>query len=278
MKDNFWRRYNGVIIPWEPPHVNFELSQRQVVEDISSNHALLARWTTNFDSKIASPFWYIINDQVVKFQDYSRNTKSKIKRGFKKLNVKIIDKTDLLKDGYSVYIKAIKRYSVVLNKKSYSDFKNEIENLDSSWEIWGVYCNLNNQLVAYSLNRNSDDYCDYSTIKFDPLFLKDYSSYVLYYSMNKYYLEEKKIKYVSNGTRSISHQTNIHDFLIEKFMFRKAYCKIELVYKRKINILIKFLYPYRLIFSLIPINLFRKIYIILFQEEIKRKCQKVYKN
>ena len=192
--------------------------------------------------------------------------------------MKIIDKTDLLKDGYSVYIKAIKRYSVVLNKKSYSDFKDEIESLDSSWEIWGVYCNLNKQLVAYSLNRNADDYCDYSTIKFDPLFLKDYSSYILYYSMNKYYLEEKKVKYVSNGTRSISHQTNIHDFLIEKFKFRKAFCKIELVYKRKINFLVKFLYPYRLIFSLIPMNFFRKIYVILFQEEIKRQCQKVYKN
>ena len=96
--------------------------------------------------------------------------------------------------------------------------------------------------------------------------------------MNKYYLEEKKIKYVSNGTRSISHQTNIHDFLIEKFKFRKAFCKIELVYKRKINFLVKFLYPCRIIFSLIPMNFFRKIYIVLFQEEIKRECQKVYKN
>jgi len=276
MKNKFWRKYNGVIIPWDPPHINFELSKKQITHDISSYNVLLARWTTNFDSKVESPFWYIINDEVVKFQDYSRNTKSKINRGFKKLFVKKIDKNDLLNDGYPVYIKAIKRYSVVLSKKSYAEFKNEIEKLDSSWEIWGVYCNANNQLVAYSLNRIVDDYCDYSTIKFDPVYLKDYSSYILYYSMNKYYLDGKKIKYVSNGTRSVSHQTNIHDFLIEKFKFRKAYCKIELIYERKIYFLVTLLYPFRIVFSLIPMNFFRKIYIVLFQEEIKRICKKVY--
>lgn len=278
MKNNFWRKYNGIIIPWAPPHISFNLTKSQVIYDISTNNALLARWTTNFDSKLELPFWYIINDKVIKFKDYSRNTKSKIKRGLKKLNVKIINKDDLLEHGYSVYMKAIKRYSVVLNKKSYFDFKDEIESLDSSWQIWGVYCNSNNQLVAYSLNRNSNDYCDYSMIKFDPLFLKDYSSYVLYYSMNKYYLGEKKVKYVSNGTRSISHQTNIHEFLIEKFKFRKAFCKIELIYSKKINFLVNFLYPFRIIFSFIPANFFRKIYIILFQEEIKRHCRKVCKN
>ena len=56
--------------------------------------------------------------------------------------------------------------------------------------------------------------------------------------MNKYYLNENNFKYVNNGTRSISHQTNIHDFLIDKFKFRKAYCKMEIEYAPFFKILI----------------------------------------
>ena len=75
----------------------------------------------------------------------------------------------------------------------FKQFREEIKNLDKYWDFWGVYCLKNQNLVAYSLNRLVDDYCDYSTIKFDPKYLKDYSSYVLYYSMNKYYLNDNDL-------------------------------------------------------------------------------------
>ena len=98
------------------------------------------------------------------------------------------------------------------------------------------------------------------------MYLKNYSSYVLYFSMNKYYLNENNFKYVNNGTRSISHQTNIHDFLIDKFKFRKAYCKMEIEYAPKIKILINNFLILSYFFSLIPLNIFRKIYVVLYQE------------
>ena len=180
--------------------------------------------------KKQSVFWYIINDKKCDLKDYSVNTRSKIKRGLKKLSVKKISKQELLKSGYSVYKNALERYDVVLQKLNQNEFIKEIDGLDQQWDFWGVYCSANKNLVAYSLNRVVDDYCDYSTIKFDPIYLRDYSSYILYYSMNKYYLNENNFKYVNNGTRSISHQTNIHDFLIDKFKFRKAYCKMEIEY------------------------------------------------
>ena len=35
--------------------------------------------------------------------------------------------------------------------------------------------------------------------------------------MNQYYLNEKKLTYVTDGARSLVHQSNIQDFLINKF-------------------------------------------------------------
>ena len=274
--NSIWRKYHGALIPWKPPHLDLGLSRDQIKIEIKNNNAFFARWTTNFDSKKQSVFWYIINDKKLSLNDYSVNTRSKIKRGFKKLEVKKISKKELLDSGYEVYNKALSRYEIVLQRLSRKQFREEIKNLDKYWDFWGVYCLKNQNLVAYSLNRLVDDYCDYSTIKFDPKYLKDYSSYVLYYSMNKYYLNDNDFKYVNNGTRSISHQTNIHDFLIDKFRFRKAYCKMEIEYSPFLNFFIKYFSCLRLLLSLIPLNFFRKLYVLMYQEKIHALCKKIY--
>ena len=57
----------------------------EIYADIIKSKSYFARWTTNFDTKTQSPFWYIINDKKVDLENYSVNTRSKINRGFKKL-------------------------------------------------------------------------------------------------------------------------------------------------------------------------------------------------
>jgi len=88
--------------------------------------------------------------------------------------------------------------------------------------------------------------------------------------MNRYYLNEKNFLYVSDGARSISHQTNIQDFLIEKFKFRKAYCKLNVIYKKDIEILVNTLYPFRELIYKNKNNLFQKLSVLLKQEEIRK--------
>ena len=274
---SIWRKYHGALIPWKPPHLKLDLTEDEIRNNIKEHKSFFARWTSEFDSKKQSLFWYIVNDKPINIDEYSVNTRSKINRGLKKLVARKIDKSLLLNSGYDVYRKALKRYNVVLNNLSLSQFVNDLNSLDENWDFWGVFDRKNDQLVAFSLNRLVDDYCDYSTIKFDPEFLKNYSSYVLYYSMNKFYLNDKNFKYVNNGAKSISHQTNIHDFLIDKFKFRKAYCKMELIYSPTFKSLVKVLFPIRSLIKLIPFNSFRKLYVVLNQEYIKRLCDEIYK-
>ena len=85
------------------------------------------------------------------------------------------------------------------------------------------------------------------------------------------YINKKKFKYIHNGTKSIAHHTNIQDFLIKKFKFRKAFCHLHVLYRRDVEVLVNLLYPFRYIISRIDINFFQKLGIVLKQEEIIRK-------
>jgi hypothetical protein len=140
----------------------------------------------------------------------------------------------------------------------------------NGYDYFAVYENRGYKMIAYSSNRLQNNMVNYTTIKFHPDYLKLYPSYALFYKMNEYYLNEKKVLYVNDGARSISHQTNIQDFLIQKFNFRKAYCKLNIAYRWDIGLIVKILYPFRQIFNSFDNKIFNKIEVLLKQEEIRR--------
>ena len=88
--------------------------------------------------------------------------------------------------------------------------------------------------------------------------------------MNEYYLKEMNFDYINDGARSISHETNIQEFLIKKFKFRKAYCKLNVIYNLRIGFLVKLLYSFRLVLKLLNFEPFTKLNILLDQEKIRR--------
>ena len=266
-----WKKYNGALIPQQPPHLEIEVHRSIMKQRIKEEHSFFARWVSEFDREKKSNFWYIINDKCLELEDYSVNTRSKIRRGLKELVVKKINKKDVLEQGYSVYISAFKRYKTINKPMLHNEFLNYIEDLDNLWEYWGVYTIKDNLLIAYSQNKVVYNQCNYSTIKFHVDYLKKYSSYVLYYTMNRYYLKERNLSYVNEGTRSILHKTNVQSFLIEKFKFRKAYCKLHIQYHPLVNIIIFILFPFRLLIIKSNNRLLHKIGVVLMQEEYHKE-------
>mgnify|MGYP001319834561 CR=1 FL=1 len=270
---NNWQKYNLGLI-FKPPHVEVKNEVKKIKASISLlKGVLFARWTSDFDCNKNTEFWYVIKDGFEGFEELSSNTRSKTRRGLKKFDVELIDRS-LLKDlGYRVYESAFKRYQTHMNPLNKKQFQNELENQDSSWEYWGVFDKKTSELVAYSQNQILDKSCDYSRIKLNPNFLKFYPSYALFYKMNEYYLSEKKFKYVNDGARSISHETNIQSFLVDKFKFRKAYCKLHLEYSIFIKLFLDIVKPFERIFDLVPLNLFKKVSILIKQEKIRKSFE-----
>jgi len=265
--NNNWRKYQGALVSNFSPHSNVDISN--IISELKKSRSMFARWVTDFDCKDETDFWYVIQDRGMGISDYSRNTRNQIRKGLKIFIIKQVSVNEIKKNAYIIYLNTFKKYNTFIKVKTIDEFELEIL---PTMDYWGVY--VNDELVGYAQNRIYEDCCDYATIKILPKYIRDYPFYALFYTMNLHYLKKLDIKYVHNGARSIAHYTNIQDFLIKKFKFRKAYCKLHIVYSPVFGFLVKLFFPFRSIIKYFSFNIFRKLDIILKQEEIRRDCKK----
>lgn len=272
-QNNFlWRKHHGTIIPLSLPHIQPEQSFREARKMLSNYHSALIRWETDFDINEPTEWWYIIKSGHESFESLPVKVRNMVKRGGAYYNVKNCTKDFILEHGYDVYLKSQGRYKTFEKCFSEKQFKKSIDGLPNETEFWGVFDKNNGNLEAFSENFVHDDACFYLTMWFVPESMKRFSSYILFHEMNKYYLNEKKLLYVSDGARTISHQTEIHDYLISKFGFRKAYCKLHIVYTPWLATSIYILYPFSSFFNKTNWPVLKKISILLKQERIHRAC------
>jgi lipopolysaccharide cholinephosphotransferase len=264
-----WRKYNGAMIPVLRPDTIIADAHEDIKSYISNNNAWFARWTSDFDSEIETDFWYVIQDKALEIQDYSSKTRNKIRKGLKNCKVRKINREEIIQSAYPTYYNAFSGYNTYETPLSRDQFVNQINMLDGERDYWGVY-NLNEVMIGYSQNFITGDYCDYSSIKLHPNYLKLRPSEALIYTMNNYYLNEKKFSFVNNGTRSISHNTNIQSFLMKKFKFRKAYCKLHVIYSPIMRIMVYVFFPIKNLFKYMPVGVSKKVYDVLCQDKIVR--------
>mgnify|MGYP001177357209 FL=1 len=269
---NNWKKYNGAIIPTLPPHIDIKETIDDILSFLIKSNAYFARWTTNFDCSEETEFWYVIKDTFEGLDELSRNTRKSIRKGLKNVSLQKVSKQYIITHGYNVYQKAFSKYNTYLPIKSHKQFVKELESDIGVWDFWGVF-NTEKILVGYSKNRILNDVCDYYSTKFDPDYLKSRMSDALFYKMTEYYLGERDFKYVSGGTRSISHDTNIQKEYVKKFKFRKAYCHLHVIYNSKINLLVRCLYPFIGLLRLFSFGPFRQLNILLKQESIRRSFE-----
>lgn len=114
-------------------------------------------------------------------------------------------------------------------------------------EFWGVYAKDGGQVVAVAVNTLVGGSCYYNSLKALPEAMHNstYPYYGLLYEMNRYYLQECGLHCVCDGARSITEHSNIQPFLIDKFHFRKAYCRLRITYKWWFDVVVRLLYPLR---------------------------------
>ena len=247
-KNIIWKKYHGALIPNTAPNVEINLTKEESKELLKKTNAYFLRYTNDWDTKNKSEFWFVIKDGKEDIDFYKSKIRNQIKKGLKNCIVKKVPCEEIAKCGYEVYKKAFDNYNTTLTIASESKFyEDTLKN--KHYDYFAVYSRLENgnedKMIAYSSNLIEDNSCNYKTIKFDPDYLSLYPSYALIHEMNKYYLNELSLDFVNDGARSISHDTNIQNYLIQKFDFRKAFCKLNIIYRWDIELLIKILFPFK---------------------------------
>lgn len=267
-----WRENQGGMFPLFPPHTFSNFTNNSAFEVLNKEDALFIRWESEFDQSIETPWWHVINSSGCKIEDLSSKTRAKVRKGGRCFHAEIVEPEEVCRSCYPVYVSAFSRYDTHERKMTESEFVSAIKSLPQETEFWVVYDNDTNEPVAFSENLVSNRVCSYITTWYNPDSLKRYSSYFLIQLMTEYYLAKIDIDYVSNGARNISHDTNAHELLENRFNFRKAYARLHVVYSPLLDFAVKCAYPFRHLIKRIPFDLFKKASILLKQEEIRRRC------
>lgn len=263
---NQYRLYKGAWIFLEESKEK-SLSEKES-NDLLRKGGLMIRNTYDFDTKEETSFWFIIKDKLEDISELPSSTRKKIRRALKIYNFRIITLEELRTIAYDIVVSAEQSYNNLLKhttKESLECLIDEYKN-DGNKECWCVENKISGEIVGFSVNTIKIDSCEYDNAKCKWESLHDCSQpfYGLFYTMNQYYLGEKKLKYVCDGSRSITEHSNIQQFLMYNFKFRKAYCKLRVYYKWWFGVVINVLFPFR---NVIP---FRNVRAILKMEEYSR--------
>ena len=203
----------------------------------------MVRNISDFDSPKPTSFWYLIKDSFGDMQELSTNTRNQVRRGLKNYYIRQIDAQLLMNHGYSIMCDAVAGYKKATTTTTREQFVSRLKEANN--EYWGAFDERDDRLVAFAINKVAMDYCNYETLKAYPQAVKQYVYYALIHEMNRYYLQEKGLRYVTDGTRSITEHSNIQTFLQEKFHFRPAFCKLQITYTWWLRFFVNVLYPFR---------------------------------
>ncbi|MBB3140051.1 GNAT family N-acetyltransferase [Halomonas organivorans] len=272
----YWHLYQGFLMPAYLPHATPEIDRAQAREAIRIAGVPFARWNRGFHMKDESDWWYVVRYAPYSLQQCSRSTRSKVRRGLKKLVARPVSLTEMAAQGYGVCQAAVTRHEMTGYLPSPATFDERLlaaEECVGTVEYVGVF--FDEKLVGFSENHIQDGGVFWENIWYHPDYMSLYSSYVLVHYMLEYYLSDRGFHYVSDGCRSIYHQTGVQDFLMDRFGFEKAYSQLEVVYSPRFFFMLSLVYPFFRLFEwhrLGNAGLLLKVRAILLQERIRRNA------
>jgi hypothetical protein len=217
----------------------------------------------------------VIKDDPIVLEEVKSSFRYKINKGLRYVRVEKIDHRAYGEAIYSCYCKAQERYQAHEGFVQKEAFLQALEK-DSS-EYYGAFFIETGELVAYVKNDITTDCVEMSVIKYDPEYLKYQISAAVTYQVLHDYLNQGRCKYVLDGQRAIRHKTNIQEYLEHYFGFRKAHCRLHIVYSPPMWVEVKVLYPFRKVIEKKAGNhvLLNNVASVLKMEEIRRQCRKM---
>lgn len=276
-----WKYYNHAVIPNTPPHITPDLSPIKdgSIWNINGKFPFFARWTSDFDCKGETDWYYIIKDSEYEIDSLKSNRRKNITKGRKYFYTKLIKAKEYKNEIAEICEEAFLSYPI-LYRPNYSKVKyiKKIENGElDDYIIIGVFFNKTNSLVGFLTFKEYDSYIEAYQQKVKPSFEKYCVNFALLDGalsfFNKKIKEEKK--YIINGCTNLVHKTGIFDVLIIYFGYRKVFCKLNIMYRPFFRPFVFFLYLFRR-----TINHFKNIHPLIYKinavlemEGIARKCR-----
>lgn len=274
-----WQYYNHARIPTSPPTVPaaVEAMAKEGFWHDSRGTVLLARWTSEFDCRRETGWWYIIKDTPLDMDAMKAKRRYEITKGQKHFQVRPIVPKEYGRELYRVEQAAFAAYPAKYRPQvDWDAFAAGLPN----WEdclVYGAFSRETEELAGYGLLRYAaPDFLDFLVLEADPAWEKQGVNAAIVAGIleeNRDFLQRGGI--LCDGARSIHHETNFQDYLEKYFGFRRAYCTLHLAYPPKIRWAVRAAYPFRrLLARLDGIGVVHQLNGVLKMEEIVKGEQK----
>jgi len=279
-----WHYYKHALLPDMSPDSEVDTSFIESGKAWScvEGKVILARWTSEFDCGYETDWWYVIKDEQFDISTVNSNTRYKINKGKRLFEVRKISPESYKEELYRIQTIAYNEYPEKYRPTVVRE--NFFKTVDTSWsneetEVYGAFYKETGIMAGYVLFTRSNNCFHLVSQKVCP----EYEKYQINAALVGAALDDKsellaKGFYICDGERNIQHETAFQDYLERYFGFRKAYCKLNIVYNPKYKAIVELIYPFRkLLRRFDGIGIIHKINGVLTMEEIVRKQKKADK-
>ena len=279
---NEWEYYNHALIPTVAPHVipdtSWMKNKKKWKEYAGDHYPLFARWITDFDCPEETEWWHCIKDEAFDISVIPAKKRYEINKGIKYAEVRLIRPEDYAEQLAEVHCRAKLHYGDSFDYEAErAEFEKELRKgpYADNAEYVGAFFRETGKLIGYGIYEVYDDWVSQSVIKTDPEYLKySVNAALVAFALDRYLKERTDIKYITNGSKNIFHETNYHDYLIKYFGFRKAYCHLHISYRWWVSATVHALYPFRnAIYKMHADRWLRMAGAVLKMEEIRRTSE-----
>ena len=240
MSSDCWEYYNHSAVCKYAPHreADTDAIKNNTIWNLDGKKPLLVCYTTDFDCKEETQWWYTILDHPFDISAIKAKHRYQINRGIKNFSVKQID-----------FESCADKMNYILNyvrEKCYGFNAVELKKSGKNAVYLGAFEAENPEnLIGYAILHEHREYVHFTSLKVLPEYERDCANAALVYAITQRYADKlSKDFYISNGTRTVNHETKFNDYLIRIFEFRKAYCKLNIIYRKGFGAAVKVLSPF----------------------------------
>lgn len=229
-----WKYYNHAVIPDLAPHETPDtrcVLDNSIWKQFSKEKPLFALWTEDFDCGVETEWWYVIKDTPIDLDEFSAKRRKNIKTALKNCKVYRVNPGEYAQELYEVYCKALTRFKKNDSVTPEKAFIEGLKNTPSYVDYWVGEDVETGKIVGWMSCIVHDDYVETSSAKYDPEHLKLRVSDAIHCSIIEHYINSGDKKYISSGSRSLNHETNAQQYKLDNFGFRKAYCRLHIVFR-----------------------------------------------
>lgn len=250
-----YKLYHGAWVYCGRPDTEQRLTKKQA-KALLAKGGLFVRNVYDFDCKEETSFWMIVKDHFDGIPQLKTSIRTTVRKSLKTYDFKRIPSlSEFVELAYPVYREAMLNYKVKAIPDNKKKFTADCASRTNG-EYWVGVEKTTGEPAVIAVNQVCEDMCEEVVLKTRPKFMHNstYPTNGLIFEMYRYYLQERGVKMLCIGARSLTEHSNIQHYVTHKFNYRKAYCRMEIFYQPWLGILVKLLYPFREHISILKVK------------------------